>query len=100
MNRRDFIKGAMVLGVSIKSSLVSGGIYLKDKINRIVSIDISTESTEGGEIRCYFDAGKLVKIDKSQYWESGRHFTTYILNSNRILTVNECIEKYNVPFSP
>jgi hypothetical protein len=98
MNRRNFIKGVVLLGVSIKSNFVSGSIYFKERMNQIVSIDISPESTEGGEIKCYLDAGELVKIEKAQYWESGRNFVTYILNNGRILTVKDRMEEYNVPF--
>ena len=98
ISRRSFIKSALLLGLSIKTHALAKTIEIKEFLNRVVTIDISEESTEGGEIKCFLENNELVKITKEQYWESGRYKSQILLRNGQIHIVKDRIEKYNVPF--
>jgi hypothetical protein len=98
VNRRNFLKSIFILGVTLKSNIASGSLYIKEKIKRVISIDISSESTEGGEIKCFIEGGSLLKVERAQCWESGRTFLSILLSRGNVLVVQEKTERYNVPF--
>jgi hypothetical protein len=98
VNRRSFLENIFIIGITLKSNIVSGSLYIKEKIKRVVTIDISSESTEGGQIKCFIEGNSLLKVEKSQYWESGQVFLSILLSRGKVLVVQEKTEQYNVPF--
>lgn len=99
MKRRSFLKALVWSGLLVKSNLLSASIFVKEKFNQIKTIDIPDESTEGGEVTCFFDGPILLKIRVDHYFESGKYFKEILLNQDgSILRVDEVLTHYNVPF--
>ncbi len=98
ISRRSFLKHTILFGLSVKATILNGSINLKEYLNKVVTIDISSESTEGGEIKCFIENANIVKVVKSQCWEGGRYYLGILINDGNIVSVKERIEKYNLPF--
>lgn len=99
MNRRSFLKAVLWTGFIVKSNALAASLFVKEKLHKIKTIDISEESTEGGEITCFIDRGTLAKIQIEQCWESGKYSKQILLNQDgSILRVDEVITHYNAPF--
>ena len=99
MKRRNFFKTLALGALLIKINSLSLRIFLKEKLNLIKKIDISNESTEGGEIICLIEDNKICKATIEQFWESGKHFIKIFFNKDKkIDTVLEIKFHYNSPF--
>jgi hypothetical protein len=100
MKRRTFLKTLVWTGFAIKSNIFDINLFIKEKIRKIRTIDISDESTEGGIITCFIDGDILSKIQIEQCWESGRYYEKILLNNDgSIFRVDEVETVYNVPFN-
>ena len=99
MNRRTFLRTLIWTGFSLKSNIFDFNLFIKEKIQKIKTIDISDESTEGGIITCFIDGDILSKIEIDQCFESGKYFKKILLNKDgSIFRVDEVKTVYNVPF--
>jgi len=99
MNRRTFLRTLIWAGFSIKSNIFDFNLFIKDKLQKIKTIDISDESTEGGIVTCFIDGDILSKIEVEQCFESGRYSKKILLNKDgTIFRVDEVSTHYNVPF--
>ena len=60
-------------------------------------LDISDESSEGGEIRCFYEKDVLRKIEIAQKWESGTIEKQLFFRLGQLLKAQEKTCYYNVP---
>jgi len=99
MHRRTFLGTLIWAGFSIKSNIFDFNLFIKEKLQKVKTIDISDESTEGGIVTCFIDGDVLSKIEIEQCFESGRYFKKILLNTDgSIFRVDEVSTHYNVPF--
>lgn len=99
MNRRTFLGALIWAGFSIKSNIFDFNLFIKNKLQKIKTIDISDESTEGGIVTCFIDGDTLSKIEIEQCFESGRYFKKILFDTDgSIFRVDEVSTHYNVPF--
>ncbi|MCX6325719.1 MAG: hypothetical protein NT144_03555 [Bacteroidia bacterium] len=99
MKRRSLLKTLALGALLFKTNSLGVTLFFKEKLTLIKKIDISNESTEGGEIICYIEDNKLCKATIEQCWESGKHLIIILFsNDNKIDTVLEAKVHYNRPF--
>ena len=64
---------------------------------RIVKEDRSGQSTEGGELKKFYDGDNLRKAILVLYGETGKSITEYYFANGRLFFAYERIEEYNKP---
>lgn len=98
-SRRSFLQSVFFAGLGYKVSGANLLVDLKERLSLVKTIAIHEESTEGGEILCFFnDKEQIKKLEITQCWESGRYFLRILTSDDRIISAEEIVERYNVPF--
>lgn len=64
---------------------------------RVDTIEANEYSTEGGEIRCYYEGKKMVKLTVSFYGEMGRSYCEYYLRNGNLIFSYQQKEEYEEP---
>lgn len=64
---------------------------------RVDTIEANEYSTEGGEIRCYYEGKKMVKLTVSFYGEMGRSYCEYYLRNGNLFFSYQQKEEYEEP---
>lgn len=98
-SRRSFLRSVILFGMGLKFMGASKLVDLKERLSLINRVSIHEESTEGGVIDCNCDRkGRVKKLEITQCWESGRYFLRILTDDERIISAEEVVEHYNVPF--
>ncbi|MCW4467782.1 hypothetical protein OGH69_02305 [Flavobacterium sp. MFBS3-15] len=65
---------------------------------RVKTVDIPDESTDGGEMKGYYDGTVLKYIEATWFGESGKRVTEYYFDKGRLIYVSDRNFEYNVPY--
>ena len=99
MRRGDFINSLTLAGLFFKSNVLGLHFFIREKLNRIVKIDISDESLEGGEISCFMEDDSILRVNVDQYGEYWQYHSEILLaKENSIHKATETIYKYRAQF--
>ena len=98
-SRRTFLQLVLFAGIGLKIAGVSKLVDLKARMSLTKKIAIHEESTEGGQIVSFFNHEKQIEnLEIVQCWESGRNFLGILISNERIISAEQIVEQYNVPF--